>query len=442
MLFHNLRIAWKSLKRNAPLTVLIVSGIALGIALATTSAAARHAFARDPIPSKSDVLYYVRIDNWDPLRPYPGPDPTQPPTQISYRDMRGIMKSTIPVRQTGSFKSGMYVYPDPKVGRPFRENVRLVFSDFFTMFEVPFRHGTGWGRTADEASEPVTVLSAEMNDKLFGGANSVGKTVRIASRDFRVVGVLEEWRPGVKFYDITNNQIEPPENIYIPFNFVEPMEIRTSGNTDGWGPSTAAPGFAGFLQAEVNWIQMWVELPTPGKVAEYEDFLRAYVLEQKKAGRLPRPVNNRVTPLMGWLREQRVVPRQTTTLFIVSLLFLAVCALNLVGLLLGKFLARAHEVGVRRALGATRGDIFLQYIIECELVGVLGGLLGLALSFGGIAALNGWLRTVAQRGDFFRLDGPMILLSVSLSLLAALVAGVYPAWRTSRLAPASHLRLQ
>ena len=442
MFFHNLRIAWKSLKRNAALTVLIVSGIALGIALATTSAAARHAFARNPIPSKSDVLHYVRMDNWDPLRPYPGPDPTMPPTQISYRDMRGIMRSTIPARQTGTFKSGMYVYPDAKVGRPFRENVRLVFSDFFPMFEVPFRHGTGWGRTADEAPEPVTVLSAEMNSKLFGGANSVGKTVRIASRDFRVVGVLEEWRPGIKFYDITQNQMEPPENIFIPFNFLVPMQIRTSGNTDGWGPSTAAPGFEGFLQAEVNWIQMWVELPTPEKVAEYEDFLRSYVLEQKKAGRLPRPVNNRVTPLMEWLKEQRVVPRQTTTLFIVSLLFLAVCALNLVGLLLGKFLARAHEVGVRRALGATRSDIFLQYIIECELVGVLGGLLGLALSFAGIAALNAWLKTVAQRGDFFRLDGPMILLSISLSLAAALVAGVYPAWRTSRLAPANHLRLQ
>lgn len=442
MLLHNLRIAWKSLKRNAVLTVLIVSGIALGIALATTSAAARHAFARNPIPKKSDVLHYVRIDNWDPLRPYPSDDPTRPPTQISYRDMVGIMRSTVPMRQSGTFKSGMYVYPDPKVGRPFRENVRLVFADFFPMFDVPFRFGSGWGRTADAGPEPVAVLSSEMNDKLFGGANSVGKTVRIASRDFRVVGVLNEWKPGVKFYDVTQNFIEPPENIFIPFTFLQPMQIRTSGNTDGWGPSTAAPGFEGFLQAEVNWIQMWVELPTQGKVAAYEDFLRSYVLEQKKAGRLPRPVNNRVTPLMGWLKEQGVVPRQTTTLFIVSLLFLAVCALNLVGLLLGKFLARANEVGVRRALGATRGDIFLQYIIECELVGVLGGVLGLALSLGGIAALNAWMKTVAQRGDLFRLDAPMILLSVLLSLLAALVAGVYPAWRTSRLAPASYLRLQ
>lgn len=442
MLLHNLRIAWKSLKRNAALTVLIVSGIALGIALATTSAAARHAFARNPIPKKSDVLHYVRLDSWDPLRPYPGDDPTRPPTQITYRDMVGIMRSDVPTRQSGMFKSSLYVYPDAKVGRPFRENVRLVFADFFPMFDVAFRYGSGWGRTADAGPEPVTVLSSEMNDKLFGGTNSVGKTVRIASRDFRVAGVLEEWKPGVKFYDVTQNAIDPPENIFIPFDFLRPMQIRTSGNSDGWGPSTAAPGFEGFLQADVSWIQMWVELPTPEKVAAYEDFLRSYVLEQKKAGRFPRPVNNRVTPLMGWLKEQGVVPKQTTTLFIVSLLFLAVCALNLVGLLLGKFLARANEVGVRRALGATRADIFLQYIIECELVGILGGILGLALSFGGIAALNEWLKTVAQRGDFFRLDAPMILLSVGLSLLAALVAGVYPAFRTSRLAPANYLRLQ
>jgi putative ABC transport system permease protein len=442
MFFHNLRIAWKSLKRNALLTALIISGIALGIGLATTSAAARHAFAKNPIPKKSDVLYYVRLDSWDPLRAYPGDEPNRPPTQITYRDMVGILKSDIPVRQSGTFKAGLYVYPDPKVGRPFRENVRLVFADFFPMFEVPFRYGAGWDRGADAAPEPVAVLSAEMNEKLFGGSNSVGKNVRIGPREFRVVGILDRWTPGVKFYDITQNPIEPPENIFIPFNFLRPMEVRTSGNTDGWGPSTAAPGFEGFLQAEVSWIQMWVELPTREKVAAYEDFLRSYVLEQKKAGRFQRPINNRVTPLMAWLKEQKVVPRQTTTLFIVSLLFLAVCALNLVGLLLGKFLARANEVGVRRALGASRSDIFLQYIIECELVGVLGGMIGLGLSLAGIAGLNTWLKTVASRGDFFRLDAPMVLLSISLSLLAALVAGIYPAWRTSHLAPASYLKLQ
>src|SRR5512138_2799796 len=181
MIFHNLRIAWKSLKRNRALSMLIVAGIALGIAASTTFATVRHSFAKDPVPGKSrGGLYYVRMDSWDPAKPYPGPDPTSPPTQLTYRDMTGIMKSDVPKRQTGLFKTALYVFPDAKIGRPFRETIRLCFSDFFPMFDVPFRYGSGWDRKADAGPEPVVVLSAAMNDRLFGGANSVGKTVRIA----------------------------------------------------------------------------------------------------------------------------------------------------------------------------------------------------------------------------------------------------------------------
>jgi putative ABC transport system permease protein len=442
MLLHNLRIAWKSLKRNRALSVLIISGIALGIAVSTTFSAARHAFARDPIPSKSDVLYYVRLDSWDPLKPYPGDDPTQPPTQLTYRDAVGIMRSTIPLRQSAMFKTSQYVYPDANVARPFKELIRMCFADFFPMFDVPFRYGSGWDRKADAGPEPVVVLSDEMNARLFGGANSVGKIVRISDRDFRVVGVLAPWTPSVKFYDLTQNIISEPEQIYMPFNFLRPMQLRTAGNSDGWGTSGSLSGFEGFLQAETCWIQMWVELPTRADVARYRDFLSAYVLEQKKAGRFPRPLNNRVDTVREWMRVQKVVPKQTTAMMVVSLLFLSVCAVNLVGLLLGKFLARASEVGVRRALGASRLDIFLQHVVECELIAVMGGAIGLALSFAGLAVLNAWLKTTASRADFFRLDPQMILLSIGLSLAAGLVAGVYPAWRTCRLAPAVHLKLQ
>jgi len=127
---------------------------------------------------------------------------------------------------------------------------------------------------------------------------------------------------------------------------------------------------------------------------------------------------------------------------IVSLLFLAVCALNLTGLLLSKFLARAPEVGVRRALGARRLDVFLPHIVECEMVGLAGGSLGVVLSLGGLAVLNKWGQTLAQRNDMFRFDGSMLAVSVALSLLAGLLAGVYPAWRVCRTAPAIHLKLQ
>ena len=70
--------------------------------------------------------------------------------------------------------------------------------------------------------------------------------------------------------------------------------------------------------------------------------------------------------------ENGVVPAQIQAMTTVSLLFLAVCSLNLVGLLLGKFLSRIPEVSVRRALGASRLQVFWQHIVECEVVGVIG----------------------------------------------------------------------
>ena len=114
------------------------------------------------------------------------------------------------------------------------------------------------------------------------------------------------------------------------------------------------------------------------------------------------------------------------------------CAVNLIGILLGKFLSRAPEVGVRRALGASRTSVFLQHIVECEVVGVIGGLLGLGLS----ALFLGLINLLLDNSGQFGLDLPMVAAGIGLALIAGLVAGLYPAWRICRLAPAIHLKLQ
>jgi len=145
---------------------------------------------------------------------------------------------------------------------------------------------------------------------------------------------------------------------------------------------------------------------------------------------------------MAWMESQHVTPPQVTAMMVVSLLFLAVCALNLMGLLLAKFLARAPEIGVRRALGASRRDVFVQHVVEAEMVGLLGGVLGVLLAVGGVAVVNGWAMTAINRGDMFHFDGTMVLAAAGLSLAAGLVAGVYPAWRVCRIPPALHLKLQ
>jgi putative ABC transport system permease protein len=330
----------------------------------------------------------------------------------------------------------MFVFPDPKVARPYNEEVRFVFSDFFPMFRVPFRYGSGWDKRADGKPEPVVVISKATNDKLFGGANSVGRTVRLETRDYKVVGVLDEWRPSIRLFDLTSNVVAPPEKIFIPFNFAPLLEARSAGNSDGW-KGYSGNTFADFLNSDVDFIQFWVELPTPAARAAYWDFLNNYVREQKKVGRFGRPLNNRLTSLPDLMEEFEVVPKQVKAMSIVSLLFLAVCSLNLVGLLLGKFLARVPEVSVRRALGASRLQVFLQHVVECELIGVTGGAIGIVLS---ILMLK-LIAKLTPFGEVIHLDSEMVLTAVVLSLVAGLLAGIYPAWRVCSVPPAMQLKI-
>ena len=441
MLVYNLRLAWKSMRRNPVLSVLIVTGIALGVGVATTFITIYHVFAQDPIPQRSGVLHYVRMDSWDPAAPHPHDSGI--PTQITYRDMREIMKSRIPSRQTATFQARLYVFPENRNLRPSQELVRMAFSDFFPMFDPPFRYGSGWDKAADAKPEAVVVISSALNDRLFGGRNSVGRTIRISDREFRVAGVLAPWRPRVRFYDMTSNSFAEPESIYMPFNWIEPMEIRSNGNRDGWKAMDGNPTYLERLHgSETVFLQMWVELRDAAQARAYHDFLNAYVREQKKFGRFQRPLDNRVTPLLDLLAEWKIVPPQAKAVATISILFLAVAALNLIGLFLGKFLARAPIVGIRRALGASRASIFLEHLIECEVVGLIGGGLGILLSLGVLAFFNRVFARLVQTQGFFQLDAAMVLAAVLLALVAGAIAGIYPSWRICSIPPARHLKNQ
>jgi putative ABC transport system permease protein len=438
MLLYHLRIAAKSLRRNPFLSALLIFAIALGICIATSFTTLRHVLSKDPLPrGRSGQLYYVRMDNWDPKRPYLAGDEKSLPTQITYRDARVLLESKIPVRQTATYVTSLFAFPDPKVSRPYPATIRMGFSDFFPMFSVPFQYGSGWDHAADAKPEPVIVISHDTNEKIFGGRNSVGQSLRLGDRVFRIVGVLAPWRPAVKMYDMTGGALGAPEDIFMPFNFTPLMKLRTNGNSDGWkgGFNT----YEEFLQvAEQCWLQYWVELPDAKSAGAYKQYLDSYVMDQKRHGRFERPLHTEVTPLMQLMTDFNVVPPQIKGMAVVSVLFLLVCSLNLVGVILGKFLGRASEVSVRRALGATKADVFLQHIMECELLGLIGGPIGIVLSYFILAATQKFLP-----GNMpIQFDAEMILTAVALSLGAGLVAGLYPAWRICSIAPAMQLKIQ
>jgi putative ABC transport system permease protein len=437
MFTYQLRLALKSLRRNPVLSALMIVAIGLGIAVSTASVTIYYIYSGNPIPNKSDVLFHVELDNWYADSPFDSDHPERAPFQITYRDALELMHSQIPTYQNAAFQSEVVVYPAGDDQRPFREQVRMCFSDFFVMFDVPFQYGSGWDDTADQAPEPVIVIGSEMNQKLFGGIDSVGKTLKIENRYFTIIGVLAPWRPTPRHYDPTSNAFGEPEALFMPFNFTPVLELTTRGNT--WGfTSNSINSHEEYLQSELLIIQMWVQLDSESQKLAYQDFLDAYVLEQKKLGRFLRPLNNRLLDVMTTLGEFEVVPDSTRSQLVVSLLFLVVCAINLIGILLGKFLSRAPEIGVRRALGASRHSVFIQHLLECEVIGVLGGALGLALS---VLVLNLINRMLAN-SDQLHLDLNMVGAGLLLSLVAGLIAGIYPSWRICHVAPAVYLKMQ
>ena len=436
MLAYQLRLAWKSLRRNPVLSTLIVAGIALGIAVSMTFVTAYYVASGDPIPQKSRKLFYVQMDSWNPQRAWDDEDPTEPPDQLTYMDAMAIRENDIPTYQSAMYKTYLTIHPAGQDARPFRENSRMCFRDFFQLFDVPFRYGGAWSPEADSGPQQVVVLGAGLNDRLFGGENSVGRTVRIEDREFEVVGVLRPWRPSPKYYDPHNGSFDAPEALFMPFHLGSEMRIFTSGNTSGW--KSWGPEYEERLRSEAIWIQYWVQLDTPRQKEAYLAYLDGYVNEQKKLGRFGRPLNNKLRDVREWLKVRKVVPEEATALLINSLLFLLVCSVNLIGILLGKFLGRSAEVGVRRALGASRRWVFVQHLIECQMIGVIGCAAGLGLTVLGLRLLNRLFQSQLN----FQLDATMLVVALGLALLSAMVAGVYPAWRICRIQPGLHLKLQ
>jgi putative ABC transport system permease protein len=110
-----------------------------------------------------------------------------------------------------------------------------------------------------------------------------------------------------------------------------------------------------------------------------------------------------------------------------------------VGLLLAKFSVRASEIGVRRALGASRAEIFHQFLIETGVVGLVGGVLGLVLAFGALALIGMQSKGMA---NIAHMDWQMLGLTFVMSVSAAILAGLLPTWRACQVTPAIQLKSQ
>jgi putative ABC transport system permease protein len=371
--------------------------------------------------------------------------PDLPPWQLTYRDALAVMESDIPDRTVLMHKAVGVLSTEDGAVQPERVLTRVTSADFFAAFDVPFQYGGTWSAEADRGPEPVMVISRTMNEKYFGGANSVGREIRWDDREFRIVGVRDHWQPMPTFYDVNNGNLQESEEVYIPFGWNAAAEIYSAGNTNGWKPEEINT-YQDFLNSESIWIQAWVELPDAATRERFQAFLDNYAMGQKQGGRHPRPINNRLTPVDQWLIDNDVVGNDDRVLVGLAFAFLAVCLLNTVGLLLAKFLNNAAITGVRRALGASRRQVFLQHLVEVGVISGIGALCGLALGalmLMGLRALytldptdTGGTQAIAH------VDVTSIVTALGLALLATIAAGLYPAWRIGRIPPAVYLKAQ
>ncbi len=445
MFSYYLELAFRNLKRNPGLTALMIGAVALGIAVCVMTLTLYRAMSGNPIWWKNDVLYAVTMDFWDPQEPADKDRPDLPPPQLTYRDAMAVYRSDIPTRKVIMHKAVGTLSIDGDAVKPERGTTRVTTKDFFAMFDVPFQYGGTWTDAADTGPEPVIVISRKMNEKFFGGANSVGRRIRWNDREFRVIGVRDTWLPLPTFYDVNNGALEEPEDIYIPFGWNATLELFSAGNTNGWKPEDIKD-YQGFLNSEDVWIQMWVELPDVATRDRFMAFLDNYSLRQKQGGRYPRPLNNRLTQVDQWLVDNNVVSNDDRVLVGLAFAFLAVCLLNTVGLLLAKFLNNAPITGVRRALGASRRQVFYQHLVEVGVISSIGAALGLAL--GGLLLLGLRALYTVDPTDaggtqaLAHVDVTSVVTALALAFFATLAAGLYPAWRIGRIPPASYLKAQ
>ena len=436
---YYLSLALQSLRRNPVLTGLMVLAIAVGIGASMTMLTVLHVMTEDPLPGRSAHLYTPHL-NPLPLNYKQRGDSPDPADNFTWPDAMALLEAHRAVRQAAMAGGSLLVWPQRTDLQPFFVDGRYTTRDIFAMFGVPFVHGGVWTAADAQAAARVIVLDESLARKLFGSANPIGQTVELGNNDsapngFRVVGVTRDWAPNPLFYaDASASFYSDTDRFFLPLSVAVDNKLSINGNISGWSNSNGDK----LRDPSTTWLQFWVQLDTPTQVRTYRQFLVDYSGEQKSLGRYQRPPTNaKLYSLMGWLRHENLVPDDVKLQMWLALGFLGVAMLNIMALLLAKFLRRSGEISVRRAMGARKRDIFVQFGIESALVGVAGGLLGL-----GIAQIGLW--SIRQRPDDYahlaQMDPSMLIGTVVLAIVASVLAGMLPAWRACRVPPALQLK--
>ena len=259
----------------------------------------------------------------------------------------------------------------------------------------------------------VAVIGSEAKEKLFSGRNALGERIRIDGLSFEVIGILQ---PKMQEGDNDINRI-----IYIPFTSMGDLK-----DTHYIG--------AIWITYEVN------------DYTGLERAVRAVIAQQHKFDASDRRALI-VFNLMEQVHQFQIITMGLKVLLaFIGTLTLGIGGVGLMNIMLVSVTQRTREIGMEKALGSSRRDIFLQFLAEALAISLLGGVLGILLAYVvslsvGRLTLYSALAKHAEAGDIRPVIDPVTLLVATLILGAvALVSGMLPAIRASRLDPIEALR--
>jgi len=286
-------------------------------------------------------------------------------------------------------------------------------ADFLRIRPLELLHGRYFTAEEDDGLERVAVVYDVLAEDLFGRTDVVGEEILVSGQRFRIVGVLRRWWIGER-------------NIWrrlcIPFQTGVSRLGRQPGNSGTLLKIRSGASWAAVTPA----IQRVLVLRHPG--SEPDSF------QVRSAG--------------VWQGEAlSALEAQGNIFSVVALLCLLTGAVGILNVFLVSVTERTSEIGLRMALGASRGSVLGQFLFEAFVLCAIGGGVGLAAGQGVALGFAEMTRRSMTAWDVFdqatfsvALGGKGILIALGLTVFTTVLAGTYPAWRASRLDPATAMR--